>query len=241
MSKKIVISSNNIRNKLSGLFHESLKHIKYSSSGEMDDDMLMWLAAQGLLNYDDDDDDDWSNGYVPDYDIDDADVIWPPKSSKHTKKKGGKNKDAYAKFWEEEETTRKKKHKKSSKKNKARIIDINAPYSGEEEDNVNDFSCMHDFEDDGLIYGKAIYYYPDYHNKDSRLEFDSLKGFNDFCEDSGYNLSEHVANEIMYRRVSHTCLNPEFKEYGLYEIMAEESYGSLFFEVCESSEVDKMN
>ena len=85
--------------------------------------------------------------------------------------------------------------------------------------------------------GKEIYYYPDYHNKENRLEFSTLSAFNDFCEDNGYNVPDHIANDIMYRRVSHVCLRPDAREYGLYEIMAEESYGTLFYEVCEASEL----
>jgi hypothetical protein len=59
-----------------------------------------------------------------------------------------------------------------------------------------------------------------------------------FCEENGYNVPDHIANDIMYRRVSHVCLRPDAREYGLYEIMAEESYGTLFYEVCEASELD---
>jgi K+-sensing histidine kinase KdpD len=94
-----------------------------------------------------------------------------------------------------------------------------------------------EIEDNGITNGKEIYYYPDYHNKDNRLEFNSLSGFSDFCEENGYNVPDHIATDIMYRRVSHVCLRPDAREYGLYEIMAEESYGSMFYEVCEASEL----
>jgi hypothetical protein len=64
-----------------------------------------------------------------------------------------------------------------------------------------------------------------------------LSGFNDFCDENGYIIPMDVGNKILYNRVSHTCLNPSAREYGAYEIMAEDSYGSMFYEVCEENEL----
>jgi hypothetical protein len=85
--------------------------------------------------------------------------------------------------------------------------------------------------------GKEIYYYPDYHDKENRLEFSTLKGFNDFCETNGYSIPKYVSTKLIYNRVVHTCLRHDGVQYGIYEIMAETSYGSLFYEVCEDSEL----
>ena len=48
-----------------------------------------------------------------------------------------------------------------------------------------------------------------------------------------------MAENIAYRRVSHTCLAPDAKEYGIFEIMAEESYADLVYEVCDVSELSQ--
>lgn len=227
MSKKIKIPSINIKNNLVNLFHDFMKNSHdlskrkcrnmygYPCYGYMDDDddEMLYLMSQGyVFPYTDED-------Y---YDDDDGDVIWPPKKDKV-----------------------KSKHRKHHKGSKARMIDLNQPYSGDEDnprevddedDNVI-FSEYEEVDDNGLTNGKEIYYYPDYHEKENRLEFTSLKAFNEFCDDNGYNVPKNVGDEIMYRRVSHVCLNPVVREYGMYEIIAESSYGNLFYEVCESSEL----
>ncbi len=231
MSKKIFIPSNNIRCDLSELFHSFMLN-EYVDDSYMDyDDEMRWLMSQGYVF------DDYGN-YYDDGDDDDEDVIWPP--AHQTKKTKGKKKgrSAYDEFWAEE-TRRSKKHKHHKRKGGCRIIDITEPYSGDEEHPREiDFADYEELgDDDGILNGKEIYYYPDYHDKDGRLEFESLSAFNDFCEDNGYTVPERVANDIMFRRISHTCLNPTCREWGCYEIMAEESYGSMFYEVCDSSEL----
>ena len=228
MSKKIKIPSINIKNNLVNLFHDFMKNSHdlskrkcrnmygYPCYGYMDDDddEMLYLMSQGyVFPYTDED-------Y---YDDDDGDVIWPPKKGKS-------------------------KHRKHRKGSKARMIDLNQPYSGDEDnprevddedDNVI-FTEYEEVDDNGLTNGKEIYYYPDYHDKNSRLEFSTLNAFNEFCMDNGFSVPEHVANEIMYRRISHTCLRPDAKVYGLYEIVAEESYGVMVYEVCEPSELGNL-
>lgn len=223
MSKKITIPSNNLRNSLVNLFHSFIMNRpKLSSShrkshldeDDYDDDEIRWLMSQGYEIYDYGDDD-----YVDDYD-----VVWPPKHSKSKSK-------------------HRKRHK--CKHKGARIVDLSIPFSGEEEESYEHggydsfFSPYEDIsdEDDGILDGKEIYYYPDYHDKDNRLEFETLSGFNDFCDENGYIIPMDVGNRILYNRISHTCLNPSAREYGAYEIMAEDSYGSMFYEVCEENEL----
>lgn len=233
MSKKIIVPLPNIRWQLHDLFHEYLDeqyelektHRYYGGSDEydyMDDDEVRWLMQQGFvfqgLNddgcfYDDDDDED-------------EDVIWP------VVKKGKKEKTAYEQFWETEEKKAKMKHRKRGKKGKnARIIDINTPYSGHEE-NPTEYG-YDDLDSDGINDGKLIYYYPNYRNKEDRLEFNTLKEFDDFCADYGYTVPPYVGEQIAYRRVSHVCLNPTVREYGMFEIMAEESYADMMYEAVD--------
>ena len=245
MSKKFKIPSINIRSHLSSLFHSFMERKYECESSRMsmydnlDDEELLWMMHQQgyFVRGIDDMDEDFDYGNF--YDNDDSDVIWPPKSekSKH-EKRSKKEDDAYVEFWEKETKRGKRKH---SKRKKARLIDINCPYSGNEDEpdevGYSHYEEIDDGDDDGILNGKEIYYYPDYHEKDNRLEFSTLKSFCDFCDDNGYDVPEHVANDIMYRRISHTCLRPDAREYGMYEIMAEDSYGTMFYEVCDSSEL----
>ena len=186
----------------------------------MDDDEVRWLMQQGYVFPGLTDD-----GCYYDDDDEDEDVIWPV-----VKKGKKKDKTAYEQFWEAEEKKAKQKHRKRGKKN-ARIIDINTPYSGHEE---NPTECGYDdLDSDGINDGKLIYYYPNYRNKEDRLEFNTLKEFDDFCADYGYTVPPYVGEQIAYRRVSHVCLNPTVREYGMFEIMAEESYADMMYEAVD--------
>lgn len=238
MSKKIKIPSNNIKSHLVDLFHSfiSRKH-KSDSASEYYDEELLWLMQQGYVF--NEDDEDIYNYYDDD---DDCDVIWPLKGGKNGKKSGRTAQEIYDEFWGHELKKSKHKHSKKYNNGKARVISITQPYSGNEEDpdelGYDEYEDLGD--DNGIMDGKEIYYYPDYRNKDNRIEFNSLKSFNEFCSDNGYKVPEHVGEEIMYRRVSHTCLRPDVREYGLYEIAAEESYGVLAYEVCDPSELSNL-
>ena len=238
MSKKIKIPSINIRSHLSDLFHVFIER-KYKSEhqryyDDMDDEELMWLMQQqGYVFHDVIDDDDYANYYAGD--DDEVDVIWPPKSDKKKKHKGSKRTadDIYDEFWNKKS---KRKHRKGKK---ARLININEPYEGEEEFDVDgDYVSYEEVDDDnGITDGKEIYYYPDYHDKENRLEFNTLKAFSDFCDDNGYEIPSYLTNKLLFNRVCHTCLLPDAREWGRYEIMVENSYGNLFYEVCESGEL----
>lgn len=229
MSKKIRISYPNISSRLVDLFHSFLSNrvnLRHSFYDDMEDEEIAFWKSQGFL-FDDEDDED--------YNEDDVSVIWPPTN----RNKGNRKKDAYDVFWESQRS--KKKHKRGKRGSKARTIDISTPYSGDELDpreiGDGDYTDYVEIDDNGITNGKTIYYYPDYHDKDNRLEFNTLSGFSEFCEENGYIVSDTVANDIMFRRVSHCCLCPMSREYGMYEIMSEDSYGTMFYEVCEANEL----
>ena len=228
MSKKIIVPLLNIRWQLHDLLHEYLdeqyeleKTQRYSDSDEydyMDDDDIRWAMQQGYVFPGLNDDD----GCYYD-DDEDPNLVWPIVK---------KTKTAYEQFWEEEEKKAKMKHRKRGKKN-ARIININEPYSGEEE-HPREYD---DLDSDGIEDGKLIYYYPNYRNKEDRLEFSTLKEFDDFCADYGFTVPPYVGEQIAYRRVSHACLNPTVREYGMFEIMAEESYADMMYEAVDVEEL----
>lgn len=259
MSKKIIVPLANMRYALHDLFHEYLdemyeterllasrnngRRIRFGHYDWMDDDEVRW-AMQNGYTFPGMDDDDIANYY--DYDDDDdedPDLVWPP-SNRHEMN----DDDAYARFWEEEERKAKKGKKKHSKsrgkgknkrdKNGCRIIDITVPYSGDEED-PTEYGTYEDLESDGIEDGKQIYYYPDYHDKSSRLEFTTLKAFDEFCGDNGFVVPPYIGEKIAYRRISHACLLPSAREEGIYEIMAEESYGDMVYEACDVSELSQ--
>jgi hypothetical protein len=208
------------------------------------------LAAMGLLS---------DMGFYPDEDFDEGEIIFPYNSSR--KKKHGKlsDDDAYSRYWAREEMKRnarraarqskmiedaeyvevkgkKKRHRNKGKK--FDYFDITKPYSGEEEA-PTEFDDYEEIGDDGVLEGKEIWYYPDYHTKDDRLEFNTLKAFDDFCADNGFVVPPYVAENIAYRRVSHTCLRPDARESGIFEIMAEESYADMMYEACDVRELSQ--
>ena len=126
---------------------------------------------------------------------------------------------------------RKHKHHHRSR---ARVLDITTPYSGSEENPTE----IDDEYDDNDYQEKVIFFYPDYHYKDDRLEFNSLKSFDSYCCRNGYVVPKYIEDDIIYRCESHCCLNPTAEKNGILEIMAEESYGEMFYEACDVSELD---
>ena len=232
MSKKIKIPLTNIRWQLYDLFHEYLdeqydlekaRHYnQYDDYDYMSDDEVLWAMQQGYVFPGLDD------GCFYDDDDDDPNLVWPirKKGKKHTS-----DDDAYAEYWKNEEKKAKRKHRKKGKG--ARIIDISTPYSGDE-GSPREYD---DLDSDGINDGKLIYYYPNYRNKEDRLEFNTLKEFDDFCADYGYSVPPYIGEQIAYRRISHTCLNPMAREYGGFEIMAEESYADMMYEAVDVSDL----
>jgi hypothetical protein len=243
MSKKIKIDiPNKVKPNLISLFHEYLSrkakepiHSSYEDWDDYDDMAAYWDRV--FPGWDDDIDDE-------------SDVVFPLKNNDvlilNPKGKGkGKKKDPFQDFWSQEEREEsfykggkgKMKHKKGKK---AKMIDINAPYSGyEDEYNLDDIGLACSSNEDDTEY-KEIWFYPDYHCKDDKLEFNSIKEFNDYCESQGYFVSREVANDLAWRYESHCCLCPESEKIGLLEIMAEHSYGEMFFEACDEQELGDM-
>ena len=70
-----------------------------------------------------------------------------------------------------------------------------------------------------------------------KLEFNNLKGFDDFCSSNDFLVPPYVGERIAYRPVSHVCLNPGAKERGVDEIMGAESYADMFYEAGEELQV----
>jgi len=236
MSKKIKINiPNKVKPNLISLFHEYLlrkaKEPTYNSYEYLDDyDDMAAYWDRVFPGWDDDLDND-------------SDVVFPPRNNgililKPKGKGKGKKKDPFQDFWSQEDREEsffkggkgKMKHKKGKK---ARILDINAPYSSYEDD-PTEYNL-----DENTEY-KEIWFYPDYHCKDDRLEFNSIKEFNDYCENQGYFVSSEVANDLSWRYESHCCLCPESEKVGLLEIMSEHSYGEMFYEACEEQELSDM-
>jgi hypothetical protein len=228
---KIRIPLKNIRGYLHDLFHEYLesryelecthRYVDDDDDDTLDEYELLWLMQQGYVF------DDVANYY------DDGDVIWPPKKMGKNRIKSRNDDDAYADYWEKK---MKKKHKKGG--GRSRIIDINTPYSGEEE-SPTEYATYEEIDGDGLYDGKQIWFYPDYMNKDDRLEFSNLKDFDDYCSDNGYIVPPYYAEEIAYRRISHVCLKPQARERGVLEIMAAESYADMMYDACDVMELSQ--
>jgi len=264
MSKKInILISNKERPNLHSLFHEYInrrsKEVRRNShccdyyGYDVDDYDFETLAQLGLLGsvYPTDDD----------YDFDDCDIVFPynNKSKGKNKRKDMNDDDAYAAYWERERMKRnarraarqmrtiedadfvevgskkgsKKKHQRGSKKNK--VLDITRPYSGWEDNPL-------ELEDDNYSLNTpsvTIWFYPNYLNQDDRLEFNTLKDFDDFCCDEGYVVAPDICEDLAYRRISHACLNPQARERGIFEVFAAESYNDMVYEICKVEELSQ--
>ena len=243
MSKKISISiPDKIKPNLHELFHVWLTRFnlekknksrnRHNPFEDYTESELLYLMSYGINPYDFCDDYDYA--YPTDDDFDDVDYVFPSgddfsfggckDGNKHrTKKKHNHLDDGFSNYVEIKSKKHKHKRGKSSKK-----IDIYTPYSGFEGD-VDDESS------DSVL----IWYYPNYSNKDDRLEFNSLKEFDDFCRDEGFVISPSVAEGIAYRPVSHVCLMPESRERGVYELYAADSYADMAYEVCNIEELSQ--
>ena len=238
MSKKIIIPLNNMRHALHDLFHEYLDELyelerTYRGSRRCnydwtDDEEVQWLMQQGVVFPGMED--DMANFYDGEYEDEDADTIWPPKK-KHSL-------DPYGDYWNMVEAldkkSKKKKHKRGNR-GKGKVIDITTPYTGMEEEPRE----VDDYDTSGIEDGKEIWFYPDYSNKHDRLEFNNLSDFSDFCAEQGYHVEADVGMSIAYRRISHTCLDPELRDEGVFNIVAEESYGDMRYAVTPVQELSQ--
>lgn len=84
---------------------------------------------------------------------------------------------------------------------------------------------------------KEIWFYPDYHDKEDRLEFNTLKDFSDYCDREGYYVSSEVEGDILWRYESHCCIKKD--KSGLMEVISEHSYGEMFYEACDAKELSE--
>lgn len=92
--------------------------------------------------------------------------------------------------------------------------------------------------DDTYLDNKVkVYYYPDYHNDDDRVEFSSLIEFDEFCRDEGFQMDNDTLWQLFDGGVSHCCLDPVRRANGELCIICESSYDRLFYEVCQSDEL----
>lgn len=242
MSKKIIIPLNNMRHALHDLFHEyldELYELEKTCRGSRrcnydwtDDEEVQWLMQQGVIFPGMED--DMANFYDGEYEDEDADTIWPL-----TSKKGKKHSlDPYGDYWNMIDALEKKKGKKKHKRGnrgKGKVIDITIPYSGMEEDPRE----VDEYDTSGIEDGKEIWFYPDYSNKHDRLEFNNLNDFSEFCAEQGYHVEADVGMSIAYRRISHTCLDPELRDEGVFNIVAEESYGDMRYAVTPVQELSQ--
>ena len=149
----------------------------------------------------------------------DYDCIWPP--TKETRNGKKKIMDIFEEFWEEGDRAAKGVRKKVKGKNA--VIDV----KGDE------------YECDGIDDGKEIWFYWDYADKGSRIEFTSMSEFNEFCDNEGYQVDFDIAMSIMYRRISHVCLDPSLREDGIMKVIAEESYGDMVYAAVPVQELSQ--
>lgn len=251
MSKKIKIPLDNMRYALHDLFHEHLDEIyeyrkmrrgRGSGYDWAEDEEVQWLMQQGVIFPGMED--DMANFYGGEYEDDDADTIWPPTTSSFSgigasSKKKKHSLDPYGDYWNmveqlEKKQKGKKKHKRGNR-GKAKVIDITTPYSGMEDDPRE----VDEYETSGIEDGKEIWFYPDYTDKSNRLEFNTLSDFSDFCADQGYHVEADVGMAIAYRRISHTCLDPELRDEGVFQIIAEDSYADMRYAVTPVQELSQ--
>ena len=195
---------------------------------------------------DDDDDDDWDdedwNEYDDYYVGDDGEIIFPSAGTSQSSnndttlrpgqmRRSAQDMDDYwnkmSKF-NEKGKHKHTKHRGKRGKGGAKVIDINEPY---------DSNYIDDSETGDALENCKIYFYEDYHNKYDRIEFNNLFEFDQYCKELGFSVPDYVAEQIAYSPISHCCLNPMAKEEGVLEVMREETYGEMFYEACETSEL----
>lgn len=221
MSKKINIAiPNKIKPNLIDLFHTYLA--RKSTESRRSNSYDVYDEYETMEEY-------W-NAMFPGWDEDitnddDSDVVFPLNGATSNRRKGGVE-DAYDIFWSKDSKKKNKHRNKGKKSKKDKVIDIYTPYSGEEDD--LSILCENVDEDNEL---KEIWFYLDYHNKDDRMEFNTLKEFSDFCDRNGYYVRKEVAQDISWRYESHCCLIDNC------EVVCEHSYGEMFYDVCETSEL----
>jgi len=112
-------------------------------------------------------------------------------------------------------------------------------YSDEELEMLKEYyNCGMVSDDDGFMDSCEIHYYSDYHKKDDATVFRSYDEFFSFCKDEGIVVTQSCSSLIRCRYQSHCCLDPVKRDLGVFELIAEASYGSMFYDACDARELD---
>lgn len=196
-------------NPLSSLFHAYAVRVgSYTddySYGE-EQSLYDWWDSQGY-------------GYDEDYyDDDNVEVIWPKKNKRNGKKRYKSDKDRYDDYWDH------LGHKDNGRSKRAKVIDINAKVVGGGEESS-----------DTLFDSPRVVFYERYDDRSSGIEFQTLKEFDDFCAEEGYQVYSDEAQRIAYGETVHCCLDPLSRSYGIYCVIAEDTYEDLLY-VAHNSE-----
>lgn len=235
MSKKIkLILSDKNKPDLSSLFRDYIKNRKALPRRRrnlgcgiiVDEDDAEYAD---ILSYWDSQFPGWDDD--PPMEDDECDVVFPTKGKR----------DPYTEFWDKDSRSSKKgkkKHKRHGKSSKAKLVDIHKPYDGFIDDEI-DYEPYYENNDLNPS-GCRIFFYNDYHDKSDAIIFTSLMEFDEFCERNGYFVPGYVQDDLMYRSESHCCLMPLAEQRGVLEIMSESSWGELFYEACDESELGGM-
>lgn len=224
MSKKIKISiPNKIRPNLVELFHTYIirkgKERKVIRKGSYyDDSYSHW--------------DEFFQGWYDDYDDydDDCELMYPRNciplynKAKHSSShvQGNKIQNLFSGM--EDLCSGRKNGKRNRGKNKKKF----------KLEDVYDDSRYGEYVD----VTKEIWFYPDYHDKEDRLEFNSLSEFSDYCESEGYYVSTQVEQDLLWRYESHCCIKHD-KSSSILEVIGERSYGDMFYEACDANELSE--
>jgi len=83
---------------------------------------------------------------------------------------------------------------------------------------------------------KCIYFYSNIYREDTRRKFETLSDFSTFCDDNDYFMTDRTINEIMKRHTSYCCLDPQDLDMGDKVIVADKSYGGLYYSVCDDDD-----
>lgn len=227
MSKKIKINiPNKVKPNLIELFRSYLSH-KYqddiTNCYVEDDDYINELWKQYYLGWGEEDD------------IDDSDVVFPMNSDiVSTNKKKSYNQVEREEQWFGKKGKSKSKHRR---RKKAKLIPLNVPFDGEEEDyNFDDISLISPSYNAHEKEEKEIWFYPDYRDKDDKLEFNTLAEFKSYCSSNGYYLPNKVEDDIVWQYETHCCINPDVERMGYLEILADRSYGEMCYMACDEDE-----
>ena len=150
----------------------------------------------------------------------------------------GYDEDYYWDQWYPEVTVKDKYRKKKSKRGGRKrrgveddydvVFPVDVPYDGEEEE-WREGDIPYDYDD-----APRVCFYDDYTDNSSRIDFQTLKEFDDFCVESGYLVYEDAAREIAETETAHCCLDPYGRAYGNSILIVGNSYSEMASYAMES-------